>query len=333
MVSRTTTDRVQKTPSKRVQQVLGEQYKKAEKRYGEPPGLEHSVKKAKQRPLEMSDLFQQVDEVDNTVEKEYFPDNLFGKSPVKKVTTLRRKVNRELQTEESKYASHLKEELNILDKFRHDTTNDAMERKVRINDIVEELEIAKEQLSAPEREHHDALVPITAGVEHENDDAMRSSMELLMQARNNQSHPFDDEDDEEEDLMLRPLPRHCVTESFQRVPTPKKVKKRRHRKAKQKSDTHRPLLLRSTLVKVLEDVSDLLEADFMMLKASETRLSFEDFEDIVSNHVPLDHTSLRELFEISNVDDDGTYSNPLTQSINRISFYMKFKKKIQKQAP
>ena len=66
----------------------------------------------------MSDLFQQGDEVDNTVEKEYFPDNLFGKSPAKKVTTLRRKVNRELQTEESKYASHLKEELNILDKFR-----------------------------------------------------------------------------------------------------------------------------------------------------------------------------------------------------------------------
>ena len=44
----------------------------------------------------------------------------------------------------------------------------------------------------------------------------------------------------------------------------------------------------------------------MMLKASETRMSFEDFEDIVSNHVPLDHTSLRELFEISDVDDDGT---------------------------
>ena len=43
--------------------------------YGEPPGLEHSVKKAKQRPLEMSDLFQQRDEEiedSSNMEKEYF---------------------------------------------------------------------------------------------------------------------------------------------------------------------------------------------------------------------------------------------------------------------
>ncbi len=169
---------------------------------------------------------------------------------------------------------------------------------------MEELEIAKEQLNAPEREHDedDALVRA-----HENDDEdeMRS-MDLLMHAKNN-NHPFDDEDDEE-DLTLRPLPRHCVTESFQRVPTPTpKKKKHRKRKVKQNTEAPRPLLLRSTLVKVLEDASDLLEADFMMLKASETRMSFEDFEDIVSNHVPLDHTSLRELFEISDVDDDGTW--------------------------
>ena len=177
--------------------------------------------------------------------------------------------------------------------------------QVRIYDIVEELEIAKEQLNAPEREHDEDNGLVRA---HENDDEdeMRS-MELLMHAKNNNRHPFDDED-EEEDLTLRPLPRHCVTESFQRVPTPtpKKKKKHRKRKVKQSAEASRPLLLRSTLVKVLEDASDLLEADFMMLKASETRMSFEDFEDIVSNHVPLDHTSLRELFEISNVDDDGT---------------------------
>ena len=171
-----------------------------------------------------------------------------------------------------------------MDKFRHDATNDAVGRKTRIYDIVEELEIAKEQLNAPEREHdeEDALVRA-----HENDDEdeMRS-MELLMHAKNN-NHPFDDEDDEE-DLTLRPLPRHCVTESFQRVPTPTpKKKKHRKRRVKQNTEAPRPLLLRSTLVKVLEDASDLLEADFMMLKASETRMSFEDFEDIVSNHVPL----------------------------------------------
>ena len=78
--------------------------------YGEPPGLEHSVKKAKQRPLEMSDLFQQRDEEiedSSNMEKEYFPDNMFGKSPAKKVA-LRREVDQELQSEESKYASHLK---------------------------------------------------------------------------------------------------------------------------------------------------------------------------------------------------------------------------------
>ena len=151
-----------KTPSKRVQNVLREKYKQAERmyvvfervdishitrmitleytnstmtlehRYGEPPGLEHSVKKAKQRPLEMSDLFQQRDEIEDSsnMEKEYFPDNMFGKSPAKRVT-LRRKMDQDLQSEESKYASHLKEELNILDKFRHDATNDAMGRKVR----------------------------------------------------------------------------------------------------------------------------------------------------------------------------------------------------------
>jgi hypothetical protein len=297
-----------RTPSKRVQQVLKDRYKCAEKEFGVPPGLENSVKKAKRRPLEMSDLFgaREQQEQQQNVEKEYFPDHMFGKSPAKKPKSpLQKRFDQELKRkEDSKYTSHLKEELNILDTFRRDATNNAMGRKIRINDIVEELEIAKEQLSAPKRQDDDLSLP----EEVEIDEDEMQSMSLLLSAN---STNFNEQEDEEEDLTLRPLPRHCVTESFQRVPTPKKKKRNHHHrksssKRKHKQRQHKPLLLRSTLVKVLEDASDLLEADFMMLKASETRLSFEDFEEIVSNHVPLDHASLRELFEISDVDADGT---------------------------